>query len=72
MSNLSWRPIAEKPTDESDMTAMIRCRDEHDTYLLPEPVRWNACEWTSEDTGLAIRYQPDTEYHWCSEADIIL
>jgi hypothetical protein len=72
MSTLRWRPIAEKPTDERDMTAMIRCHDEHDTYLLPGPVRWDAGEWTDEGTGRAIPYQPDTEYHWCPEADIIL
>lgn len=68
-----WRPIAEHPSAERDMTAMIRCRDEHDTYLLPGPVLWSVTgdEWVSEDTYRRILYQPDAEYHWCAEADII-
>lgn len=71
MTILRWRPIAETPTRERDMTAMIRCRDAHDTYLLPGPVRWDAGEWVSEDTGLSILYQPNADYHWCAEADLI-
>ena len=72
MSALRWRPIAEPPSLVREMTAMIRCRDTHDTYLLPGPVHWVGGEWCSEDTGLGILYQPDAEYHWCAEADILL
>lgn len=73
MKLLRWRPIAETPRHAREMTAMICCIDEHDTYLLPGPVVWDtssAC-WTQEDTGQAVRYQTDATYRWIPEADLL-
>lgn len=71
MSTVRWRPIAEKPISEREMTAMIKCTDIEDSFLLPGPVRWDGGEWVSEETGRGIRYEPGATYHWCAEADLV-
>lgn len=73
MTALRWRPIAEPPRLVREMTALISCIDEHDTYLLPGPVMWDigrAC-WLNEITGEPVRYLPSrAEYRWLPEPDL--
>lgn len=73
MKSLHWRPIAETTSLVREITAMIRCTDAYDTYLLPGPVMWDtsAQELVSEETNRTLLYQPGAVYHWIPEADLI-
>ncbi len=73
MSVLRWRPITESPHHDCDMTAIIKCVGDDGDHLLPGPVAWDAKQgaWTSESTGMPVRFHQDSSYYWISENDIL-
>lgn len=70
---MNWYRIDEPPTPLDFVhSAMILCIDAANQWLMPGPVMWdiaNAC-WESED-GDAIELNPDVEYYWCYEDDLV-
>jgi len=65
---MKWRPIAERPSTNDPITALIATTEESDGYYLAGIYFWRKGEWVDEDTG---RRLPPGEYWWLPELELL-